>query len=124
MAQAAEPTGTLTLACKGEKLSGSSSGGASGKGITGQEQISLGIVVNFTAHTISFGSEWPDAIPIQNLTETAITFKDQYKAGASIFGNIDRVTGDAEAKIDHTSAKYGQVIMTFSLKCKPMERMF
>jgi hypothetical protein len=82
-AHAAEPTGTPMLACQGEKLLRGLSGD-----ITGQDQASMGIIVNFKDRTVNFGSEWPDPISIRNLTETAITFADdQCAPRTSIFGS-------------------------------------
>jgi hypothetical protein len=122
IAQAAESTETLTLACQGEKLSKGL--GLSGD-ITGQDQASMGIIVNFKDRMVNFGSEWPDPISIRNLTETAITFADdQYAPRASISGSIDRVTGDTDVAIDSTSTKFGKMTRIFSLKCKPTQRMF
>jgi hypothetical protein len=109
-ARAAEPTGTLTLACQGEKLSRGLSGD-----ITGQDQASMGIIVNFKDRTVKIGSEWPDPISIRNLTETAITFADdQYAPRASVSGSIDRVTGDTDVTIDSTSLKFGKMRRIFA----------
>jgi hypothetical protein len=117
-AQSAEPTGTLTLACQGEK----SSRGAPGSGIAPvQEQASMGLIVNFAAQTVSgFGGDWPFPIPMRNLSETAIVFGDE-RPGLTgrIIGSIDRVTGEMEAGL--RSEKFS---VSYSLKCKPTQRMF
>jgi|SRR6516165_710969 len=121
VAQAAEPTGTLTLACEGERMSRSSSDTA-----PTQEQVSMGITVNFKDRTIhGFGGDWSLPIPILEVTETALTFADR-QAGlfeASVIGTIEFVTGDMEA-VMKVSGKSGKLENFYSLKCKPTQRMF
>ena len=48
-AQAAEPTGTLTLACQGTRTTR----GSPNTGGPFDEQVSMGIIVNFTDRTIN-----------------------------------------------------------------------
>jgi hypothetical protein len=116
-AQAAEPTETLTLACRGERISWGAPNTDPVK-----EQVSMGIIVNFTARTVNgLGSDWRDAIPIHTITETAITFfveRQNDPVEASIIGAIDRITGDVDAGIT-ASGSSGKVSMLYSLKCKP-----
>jgi hypothetical protein len=94
-AQAAEPTGTLMLACQGTVTDNSQ---ADPK----PEPISMGIIIDFTARTVQgFGSYWPIPIPIDTVTETAVMFMDSHQNGIDdpvISGTIDRITGDTEVR--------------------------
>jgi hypothetical protein len=115
VAQAAEPTGTLTLACQGERIArvlGS-------KIAPVQQQVSMGIIVNFTARTVKgFDSEWTDPIPIYDVTETAILFRG-HRDQEEISGAIDRITGGGHGKLDSDP-----LVVTWTLQCKPTQRMF
>ena len=95
-ARAAEPTGTLTLACKGQRTTWGAPNTDPVK-----EQVSMGVIVNLTAWTVNgLGSDWRDPIPIHTITETAITFfaeRQDVPVEASIIGTIDRITGDVDA---------------------------
>jgi hypothetical protein len=117
MPQAAEPTGTLTLACRGERIYWGAPNTDPVK-----EQVSMGIIVNFTAWTVNgLGGDWRDAIPIHTISETAITFfaeRQNDPVEASIIGTIDRITGDVDAAIT-ASGSAGKVSMLYSLKCNP-----
>jgi hypothetical protein len=122
-AHAAEPTGTLALACNGTTTD-----------ITPPdakpEPISMGIMVNFTTRTVQgFGSPGSADIPvnIHGVNDVTITFggqgSDQF-AKTTIGGEIDRVTGDTVATLmlqTHSGRLYGA---TYSLKCGPAQRMF
>ena len=116
-AQAAEPTETLMLACRGERIWWGAPNTDPVK-----EQVSMGIIVNFTAWTVNgLGRDWRDAIPIHTITETAITFfaeRQDDPVEASIIGTIDRITGDVDAGIT-ASGSSGKVSMLYSLKCNP-----
>jgi hypothetical protein len=97
-AQAAEPTGTLTLACQGETKEMEPQLGAK------PEPISMGIILDFAARTVEgFGSDATFRIVIGNITETLIDFIGDNSADLTrlyeyrIFGTIDRVTGVVEA---------------------------
>ena len=121
-AQAADTT--LTLACKGTTT------------ITGMEPepISMGLIVNFTAGTVQgFGSpsimNYP--VKIKGINDVTIDFAgfQEFFAGtqeASIRGSIDRVTGDVEATSTVMATKTKKTIIStsYSLKCRPTQRMF
>jgi hypothetical protein len=120
-AQSAEPTGTLTLACEGERMSRSSSDTA-----PAQEQVSMGIIVSFTDRTVKgFGGDWSLPIPTLEVTETALTFADRQTGlfEASVIGTIEFVTGDMDA-VMKLSGKSGKLENFYFLKCKPTQRMF
>ena len=116
-AQAAEPTETLTLSCRGEKIWWGAPNTDPVK-----EQVSIGIIVNFTARTVNgLGTDWRDAIPIHTISETAITFfaeRQNDPVEASIIGTIDRISGDLDAGIKVPGSS-GKVSILYSLKCKP-----
>ena len=115
--RAAEPTETLTLACRGERIWWGAPNTDPVK-----EQVSMGIIVNFTARTVNgLGSDWRDAIPIHTITDTAITFfaeRQNDSVEGSIIVTIDRITGDVDAGIN-TSGSSGKVSILYSLKCEP-----
>jgi hypothetical protein len=116
-AQAAEPTEMLTLACRGERIWWGAPNTDPVK-----EQVTMGIIVNFTARTVNgLGTDWRDAIPIHTISETAITFfaeRQNDPVEASIIGTIDRISGDVDAGIK-VSGSSGKVSILYSLKCKP-----
>jgi hypothetical protein len=77
-----------------------------------------------TAQWRTFGGDWPDAMPIEDLTETRITFSETF-SGHSIYGDLDRITGDAEVRIEaDATATHGKLTKFFTLRCKPTRRMF
>ena len=119
-AQAAEPTGTLTLACQGTM------GKSAVSPDTEREPVSKVVIFNFTAKTITLvegastsGFTYP--IKINEANELAIKFgiPDESKASEFVWGTIGRVTGDMEVYYKHP---FG--LTYYSLKCKPAQRMF
>jgi hypothetical protein len=112
-AQAAEPTGTLTLACEGTAVSGNG---------TNPEQLSMGIVVDFATRTVEFGHDFQFPVEITNITQTTIKFfgSTGYSPLSNLDGVIDRMTGAVEAYIVRELGG----TMSYSLKCKPTQRMF
>ena len=119
-AQAAEPRGTLTLACEGIKSETTPR-------IAGEDQssISVNIVMDFGARTVT-GFPLPpvcdlDQPVIRDITETAISYTgcspNDLTVSYSFLGTFDRRTGAADATFTST----GDVTWTrnFSLKCKP-----
>jgi hypothetical protein len=118
-AQAAEPRGTLTLACQGTKSETTPR-------IAGEDQssISVNIFIDFGARTVS-GFPLPpvcdlDQPVIRDITETAISYTgcspSDLTVSYSFLGTFDRRTGAVEANFTST----GDVTWTrsFSLKCK------
>jgi hypothetical protein len=120
-AKAAEPTGTVTLACNGTIKEGRPPLGAK------PEPASMGIIVNFDARTlVGFGADDTFRIAIGNITETEINFSGSNVGDPTrsytyhIDGTIDRVTGAVEAMV-HGSMRGGPTWSTsYSLECKPM----
>ena len=113
---AAEPSGTLTLACKGE-----STLTMIGADASPQEPVSMGIIVSFKEETVgwvhSYGTvEGFHGIRAQILLldETQVQFGGDDDDLGSIRGDIDRVTGDTNA-----SYRSGTRSMKYSLNCKP-----
>ena len=118
--------GTLTLACKGTTLSAMED--------AKPEPTSMGIIVNFVARTVQgFGSptfmDYP--VKITGFNDLIVEFggSQEFFAGsqvASIHGSIGRVTGDVEATSTLMATKTSKTITStsYSLKCRPAQRMF
>jgi hypothetical protein len=125
-AQAADST--LTLACQGTVTDITQP--VDGK----PEPFSMGIIINFTALTITSGSKeallgWNFPLKITSFDEATVLFEGSYDTELTvrtISGSIDRVTGDVKAvstKTDkNTFASLLDVV--YSLKCRPTQRMF
>jgi hypothetical protein len=116
IAQAAEPRGTLTLACKGTTGRSALSPDAE------REPVSMAIILNFAAKTIEgFGDKY--SIRLTDSEELALTFDGPSTGNkfpnSNIRGSINRVTGDVEA---YLTSDFGPV--HYSLQCKPTQRMF
>jgi hypothetical protein len=130
IAQAAEPTGTLTLACEGTTTNMNIKTGFIDK----PEPVSMGIIVDFAALKVEF-SDAHFPIPIEDITETTVAFYGNNlpdPLGPSLFiidGTIDRVTGGVEAKLVQHGDRHDRsgnglhLLTTYSLKCQPTQRM-
>jgi hypothetical protein len=123
LAQAAEPTGTLTLACEGTTTD---TVGPDAK----PEPISMGVVVNFTTRTVQgFGSGLLDyPVEITAVNEVIIAFGGASKPNnvgqhSIISGAVDLVTGELGVTSSFLGTT-GSVSTSYSLKCKPTQRMF
>ena len=121
IAQAAEPTGTLTLACEGTTTN---TLGPDAK----PEPISMSVVVNFTTRTVQgFGLlDYP--VEITAMNDVIIAFGGADKPNSVgqrsiISGAVDLVTGELGAT-SAVSGTTGSVSTSYSLKCKPTQRMF
>jgi hypothetical protein len=113
-AQAAEPTGTLTLACKGRSESGTGAG---------SNTISKGVILDFQTKIVSGLSH--GVANITGVTETAISFSGT-EEGLVIKGVLDRVTGTLLAssiKSDPDSGKTTSLV-SYDLQCRRTERVF
>ena len=117
-ARAAEPTGTLTLACQGTVTDNI-------KPDAKPEPISMGIVLNFTARTVK-GFPHIGEAEITLMDDVTIVFVASYHGHAEwgFDGTIDRVTGDLEAHSILMVETGNSRIVSYSLKCKPTQRMF
>jgi hypothetical protein len=116
--QAAEPAGTLTLACQGTVTDNISRDAK-------PEPISMGISFNFTAGTVRGFPHIGDA-EITNVDDVTIVFVASYHGHAvwGFEGAIDRVTGDLKAHWMLMNMETGNFRnVTYSLKCKPTQRM-
>ena len=127
-AQAVE-TGTLTLACKGTTVAGSEGGYEGAE----PEQLSMGLIFNFTAGTVEgFDLGFSQNIPVKiaGINEVTVAFggSGRYFVGNLMMmsGTIDRVTGDVGAEVVVTDAKAEKVLSrtSYSLKCRPAQRLF
>jgi hypothetical protein len=128
MAQAFE-AGTLTLACKGTTVSGIPD--------AKPEPFSMSLIVNFTAGTVQgFGTPGFSDPPVKitGINEVTVAFGGSTQAPARVLGNsdwslngtIDRITGEVEANEILTDAQTGKKFAStsYSLKCRPTQRMF
>jgi hypothetical protein len=121
-AQAADTT--LTLACKGTKTY-RREGGRVPEEMT--EPISMGIIVDLAARTVT-GFHGDGPLPIESIKETTIRFalfrlvedaNHITKSTSSVEGTIDRLTGDMTATRAFRSEAW-----SYTLKCRPTQRMF
>jgi hypothetical protein len=120
--QTAEAQQTLTLACKGTATANDAK----------PEAVSVGIIINFTAGTVQgFGSleviDYP--VKIIDTNDVTVTFsgsKETIFAAYFFGGSIDRITGDLEATFTLFDRKTHVALnrTTYSLQCKPTQRMF
>jgi hypothetical protein len=120
-AHAAEPTGTLTLACQGTvtiKL-------RRVPDPYDPDPISMGFIVNFTNRTVKGTARWgpylfDDEIPITDSNQDTVVFRGFSKfLNRTINGSMDRVTGDVGMVAIEEIGTYN-----YALKCKPTQRMF
>ena len=123
-AQAAEPTGTLTLACQGTYTTVTVDADLTQTGGKATP-VSMGIIVDFTARTVhGFG----EPVPIIDVSEEEVSVFIADDAGAykkTVTGRIYRVTGDVKVISEWWNLKtYSSIETEYSLKCKPTQRMF
>ena len=113
-AQAADET--LTLACKGTVQ----------RNAMTSEPVSMGIIANFTARTITGFTMEKLPLTMLNSNDTTIQFSGSDSTSSLIIdGTIDRVTGDLEATaIMQPSITETTTIERYALKCRPAQRMF
>jgi len=115
---------TLRLACQGTTTDSSEPDAK-------KYPVSMGIVVNFTDHTVQ-GFYLPELleIPVKiTAANKVVAFGGQRKSPStltSIHGSVDRVTGDLEATLavsePKTSKNYSTTI--YALKCRPTQSLF
>ena len=108
----------LTLACEGTEITTATTD-KNTQAAYGTP-ISTAINVDFEHRTVEF-----DNIPasISEVTETTIKF--HFGTKPNLEGTIDRVTGVVEVNtLRPMSDGYDRSEVTYSLKCKPTQRMF
>jgi hypothetical protein len=112
---AGEPTGTLTLACNGQKMSRT----LPNRDVS-EEQVSMGVIADLAGRTVVFGDAWPSPVPIQDVTEKSIMFWEGRAADAKmVYGSIERISGETQARIKNDNS-----MALYSLKCKRAQRIF
>jgi len=118
-AQAAEPTGTLTLACRGTETDKGDAGSSS------SQQINIGIIVDFQKKAVLGLSGDSEPVPITSISETTISFA-AIETGWVMNGTLDRVTGALVAASIKSDPNTRKTILSVSLdlQCKPTQRMF
>jgi hypothetical protein len=83
----------------------------------------MGIIVDFTNHTVH-GFGYPGSgrfdfpVKITGMNEVTVAFHGSNQT-ESITGSVDRITGDVEAR-----TQTEDMILRYSLKCRPTQRMF
>jgi hypothetical protein len=114
--RAQQQPATLTLACKGTVTTST---------VPNPRPYSVGIIINFTNRTVQGLASYPVTITADNAAMATFSGQDKDENAAySIGGSIDRVTGDLEA----TERAYNEhkilFVQSYSLQCKPTQRMF
>jgi hypothetical protein len=133
IAQAAEPSGTLTLACQGMMMTAKDPTGLLTleplSPLDKPQPVSLGLLVDFTNKTVKGFPFFAPELKITEVNELYIAFEASWKVVDNTYriaGKINRVTGDVEAYsvvYEHYSlGPAGEV--RYSLKCKPTQRIF
>ena len=116
-AQAAEPTGTLTLACQGKETDRGGVG-------TSSDEINIGVIVDFQKKTVLLSGD-SETVPITSISETTISFAAN-EIGWVMNGTLDRVTGALVASSIKFEPSTRKTILSVSLdlQCRPTQRMF
>jgi hypothetical protein len=123
----------LTLACKGTAISSSNpkdvADPKSGEDPM-TEPVSMGIIINFTTRAVQ-GFGYPGLVDypvtIKGTNDVKIVFGGQQTSGLtnSIIGSLDRVTGELLATSSVIGPKGNTLTATtYTLQCKPTQRMF
>ena len=120
-AQAAEPTGTLTLACEGTVTIDDWSLKRAGQPQEVKPKpYSMEMTINLTARTVQgFGAEYP--FKITNMNAGTIIFRHSNEK-SDVLGHIDRVTGDLDAQIKNWLDVQRHDVSNeqiYEMKCKP-----
>jgi hypothetical protein len=89
----------------------------------------MGLMIDFTSKTVAgFERLFPGggAAKIIVVDKTTIGFSGVNAFGGTVFGTIDRITGDVEAATEFWSHEPKKLLWArgYSLKCKPTQRMF
>src|SRR5262245_28567595 len=113
-AEAAEPNGTLSLACKGRSESGTGAG---------SNNISKGVILDFQTKIVRGFTD--GVAKITGVTETAISFSGT-EEGSVIKGVLDRVTGTLIASSLKSDPNTGRTtsLVSYDLQCRRRERLF
>jgi hypothetical protein len=112
---------TLTLACQGTKTWRWEL--ENHPPLERTERISMGIIVNLTARTVTGLDR--STLTIQSENEVTIGFGRVWSTNAgsvTVSGTIDRLTGDMAATA--TAITTSTSIWNYSLKCRPAQRTF
>jgi hypothetical protein len=90
--------------------------------------ILTGIVINLTKRTLEgLETVWSIPVEITSVNEATIAFRGANRSEygeQSIYGTIDRVTGDLEAGVSRLNAASVRTSLLYSLKCRPAQRTF
>jgi hypothetical protein len=117
-AQAAEPKGTVMLACEGTATNSLSPADQP------PAPASKVVIFNFDAKTIEVGDPGKYSITTRDGSDFRVLFDGtSVDDKSSLWGAINRVTGDLEFTLVFPKER-DRVYVEFSLKCKPAQRMF
>jgi hypothetical protein len=116
----------LTLACQGTTTT------TQGYQLEGKhDPITMGIVVDFrtrTVHGFELSGVEVSPLKVSSWNEARVAFGGSFTDKVyerTFLGTIDRATGDVEATSTLADVKTGNSRTTsYSLKCKPAQRMF
>jgi hypothetical protein len=123
LAKAAEPAGTLTLACQGT-VKTYRWDKDTGKTTIEDKPVSMNVAVNFTAQKVE-GSQGLSGEMSGSTNELIISFEKVRErfSDPKVGGTINRMTGELYGEIETTN-KDLWLSENYSLKCKPTQRMF
>jgi hypothetical protein len=114
-AQAAERA--LVLACEGKVTQPSG---------PKPEPVTIGIIINFTAGTVTWADSSDFPLTITKLNEMTVDFRGS-NGSRTLTGSIDRKTGDADAistLLGDPKTRRITLMNHYSLKCRPTQQMF
>jgi hypothetical protein len=124
--QAAEPTGTVALACEGTATDKTDL-----REQAKPEPVSMGLTINFTTNTVAgfervFPSFSANRVKIIVVDKTTFGFSGTDGTGGAVFGTADRTTGDVEATMERWNDETNKLQWAtgYALKCRPTQRMF
>jgi hypothetical protein len=123
---AAEPTGTLTLACEGTVARSKPSPGNTYPEFGKPEPVSMTIVLNFTtgkAEIAGFSTVAPINIMFSSETHIVFGTYDGKETHGGFAAKINRVTGEMDASDTVIDANGLHSTTSYTLKCKPTQRM-
>jgi hypothetical protein len=90
------------------------------------EPVSIGIIINFTAGTVTWADSSDFPLTITRLNEMTVDFRGS-NGSRTLTGSIDRKTGDTDAistLMGDSKTRRINLMNHYSLKCRPEQRMF
>jgi hypothetical protein len=90
------------------------------------EPVSIGIIVNFAAGTVTWADASDFPLKITRLNETSVDFRGS-NGSRTLTGSINRKTGETDAistLMGDSKTRRVNLMNHYSLKCRPEQRMF